>query len=81
MLVGSAGSSLLNVSNLAYGIGSFCMQGKLLPKPDCRSDIQQCFQKDFAISASGAEPAKEVSPEAIALLKSRYGIDMSGQRL
>ena len=37
-------------------------------------------KKDFAISASGAEPAKEVSPEAIALLKSRYGIDMSGQR-
>ena len=37
-------------------------------------------KKDFAISASGAEPAKEVSPEAIALLKNRYGIDMSGQR-
>jgi arsenate reductase len=37
-------------------------------------------KKDFAISASGAEPAKEVSPEAIELLKSRYGIDMSGQR-
>jgi arsenate reductase len=37
-------------------------------------------KKDFAISASGAEPAKEVSPDAIMLLKRKYGIDMSKQK-
>ncbi len=37
-------------------------------------------KRNFAISASGAEPAKEVSKDAIALLKDAYGIDMSGQK-
>jgi len=33
-----------------------------------------------AISASGTEPAKEVSKDAIRLLKKVYGIDMSNQK-
>ncbi|MCL4372275.1 low molecular weight phosphatase family protein [Candidatus Marsarchaeota archaeon] len=37
-------------------------------------------KRDSAISASGAEPAKEISHDAIMLLKKTYGIDMSGQK-
>ncbi|MCL4404664.1 MAG: hypothetical protein M1544_02025 [Candidatus Marsarchaeota archaeon] len=36
-------------------------------------------KKNLAISASGAEPAKGVSGDAIRLLKENYGIDMSKQ--
>jgi len=37
-------------------------------------------KNSFAISASGAEPAREVSKDAIRLLKNAYGIDMSNQK-
>jgi arsenate reductase len=37
-------------------------------------------KNSFAISASGAEPAKEVSKDAIKLLKDVYNIDMSNQK-
>jgi len=37
-------------------------------------------KRNRAISASGAEPSKEISPDAVRIVRKVYGIDMSGQK-